>query len=160
MAIIINERQYKKLKEIFSSLNEESVNISAQAKSNSLADFASAAGNSDTRADIQKAGNVASDVSLTVSGPNADDSQPQQQINVGQGDSIQNAINTQANDTLIRNGGSVKITGDGIGESVKVSKKEIQEFRLAAMRKNGKRFKKKELTEEFLKAKRDEKFEN
>lgn len=151
MALILNEKQYNMLLEKLSKeLNEETVNISAQAKSNSLADFASAAGNSNTRSDIQKAGTVGSDVSLTVSGPQTDDSQPQQQVNVTQGDSIQNAINSQANDTIIRNGGSIKITGDGIGESIKTTKKELQEFRLKAMRKNGKTYTKKELTETFF----------
>ena len=151
MALILNERQYKMLLETLSrEMSESTVNISAQAKSNSLSDFASAAGNSNTQGDIQKAGTVGSDVSLTVSGPKADDSQPQQQVNVAQGDSIQNAINTQANDTLIRNGGSIKITGDGIGESIRTTKKELQEFRLKTMRKNGKTYTKKELTETFF----------
>lgn len=151
MALILNEKQYNMLlEELSKELNEETVNISAQAKSNSLADFASAAGNSNTRSDIQKAGTVGSDVSLTVSGPKTDDTQPQQQVNVTQGDSIQNAINSQANDTIIRNGGSLKITGDGIGESIRTTKKELQEFRLKAMRKNGKTYTKKELTETFF----------
>ena len=151
MALILNEKQYNMLlEELSKELNEETVNISAQAKSNSLADFASAAGNSNTRSDIQKAGAVGSDVSLTVSGPQTDDTQPQQQVNVTQGDSIQNAINSQANDTIIRNGGSIKITGDGIGESIRTTKKELQEFRLKAMRKNGKTYTKKELTETFF----------
>ena len=151
MALILNEKQYNMLlEELSKELNEDTVNISAQAKSNSLADFASAAGNSNTRSDIQKAGTVGSDVSLTVSGPKTDDTQPQQQVNVTQGDSIQNAINSQANDTIIRNGGSIKITGDGIGESIRTTKKELQEFRLKAMRKNGKTYTKKELTETFF----------
>lgn len=97
-------------------LDEDSVNITAQAKGNSLSDFSNAAGSSEAAADIQKAKNAGGDVTLTVNGPDTNDSQPQQQVNVSAGESIQSAVNNQANDTIIRNGGSVKITGDGIGK--------------------------------------------
>lgn len=97
-------------------LDEDNVNITAQARGNSLSDFSNAAGSSETAADIQKAKNAGGDVTLTVSGPETNDSQPQQQVNVGAGESIQSAVSNQANDTIIRNGGSVKITGDGIGK--------------------------------------------
>lgn len=97
-------------------MDEDSVNITAQAKGNSLSDFSNAAGSSETAADIQKARNAGGDVTLTVNGPETNDSQPQQLVNVGAGESIQSAVSNQANDTIIRNGGSVRITGDGIGK--------------------------------------------
>lgn len=132
-------------------LNEENaINIAAQAKDNSLSSFATTATNTNTMGDIQKA-QIAGDVNLIVNGPDTKDSQPQQQINVAPGDSIQNAISTQANDELIRNGGSIKIGGDGFGESVVVSKKMVEEVRLAKIKKEGRVMTKKELRESFLK---------
>lgn len=136
-------------KQLF-KLNEESINISAQAKSNDTSEFINAASNPTTMSDIQKAG-VAGDVNLVVNGPNADDTQPQQVVNVAKGDTVQNAINTQANDELIRNGGSVKISGDGFGEARIFTKQKIEEVRLDNMRKNGKILTKKELKESINK---------
>ena len=118
-------------------LKEENVNISAQARTNSLADFANAAGNGNTQSDTRKASGVGGDVSLTISGPDTTDNQPQQQVNVANGQSLQDAITTQANDTLIRNGGSLKVSGDGISEGYTFKKKRIEEARLAKMRREG-----------------------
>lgn len=134
-------------------LNEEnSVNIAAQAKDNSLASFTKTAGDTNTVSDIQKA-KVAGDVNLVLSGPKTNDEQPKQVVNVAAGDTVQNALTTQANDELIRNGGSVSVCGDGLGESYVFSKKALEEARLAKMRKDGKVMTKKELTESFLKRK-------
>ena len=101
--------------------------------------------------DIQKAQN-AGDVNLVVNGPNSNDNQPQQVITVGNGDTVQNAIATQGNDELIRNGGSLKINGDGFGESVVFTKKTIEEVRLNKIKKEGRVLTKKELTEQCLRA--------
>ena len=130
-------------------LQEETVNISAQAKTNNISDFASAVSNADTQSDIQKAGSFG-DVNLTVTGPNNDSNQPQQMINVSAGDTIQNAINTQANDTIIRNGGSLKITGDGINETVTISKKDLDKAYLKSLKNRGKKITKKQLKEEIF----------
>lgn len=142
--IIISQRHLAQLNE------EDSVNISAQANDNSLSSFSSAASSPNTVSDIQKA-QTAGDVNLVVSGPESKDTQPQQIVNVGVGDTVQNAINTQANDELIRNGGSLKISGDGFGESVVFSKKMVEEARLAKIKRDGKVMTKKELTNSFLK---------
>ena len=142
--IIISQRHLAQLNE------EDSVNISAQANDNSLSSFSSAASSPNTVSDIQKA-QTAGDVNLVVSGPESKDTQPQQIVNVGAGDTVQNAINTQANDELIRNGGSLKISGDGFGESVVFSKKMVEEARLAKIKRDGKVMTKKELTNSFLK---------
>lgn len=142
--IIISQRHLAQLNE------EDSVNISAQANDNSLSSFSSAASSPNTVSDIQKA-QTAGDVNLVVSGPESKDTQPQQIVNVGVGDTVQNAINTQANDELIRNGGSLKISGDGFGESVVFSKKMVEEARLAKIKRDGKVMTKRELTNSFLK---------
>ena len=132
-------------------LNEEnSINIAAQAKDNSLSSFSTVANDTNTTSDIQKA-KAAGDVNLVISGPKTNDEQPKQVVNVGAGDTIQNALTDQANDELIRNGGSVLINGDGIGESYVFSKKTLEEARLAKLKKDGKVMSKKELTETFFK---------
>lgn len=143
--IIITNKHLRKINE------ENSVNISAQAKDNSLSSFSTAATDTNTTSDIQKA-SVAGDVNLMVSGPKTDDTQPTQVVNVAAGDTVQNALLNQGNDELIRNGSSVKITGDGLGESYVFTKKTIKEARLAKMKKDGKIYTKKELLENmFLK---------
>lgn len=141
--LIISQRHLNCLNE------EDTINIAAQAKDNSLSSFSTAASDTNTMSDIQKAQN-AGDVNLVVNGPNSNDNQPQQVITVGNGDTVQNAIATQGNDELIRNGGSLKINGDGFGESVVFTKKMIEEVRLNKIKKEGRVLTKKELTESFL----------
>jgi hypothetical protein len=141
--IIINNNHLRHLYE------ENSVNIATQAKDNNLSSFVNVASNSNTQSDIQKA-SVAGDVNLVVNGPKTNDSQPTQQINVAAGDTLQNALTTQANDELIRNGGSVKITGDGLGETIVFTKKQLKEVRLANIKKNGRVLSKKDLIKTFF----------
>lgn len=136
--LIITKKQMRRI------LKEENINISAQAKTNSLSDFASVAGNGDTQSDIRKAGGLGSDVSLTISGPDTTDNQPQQQVNVANGQSLQDAVTTQANDTLIRNGGSLKLSGDGIKEEYTFKKRRVEEARLAKIRRDGNVIRKKD----------------
>lgn len=126
--IIINKAQIK-------CLNE--VNIAITAANNSLPDFSKAVNNSNTRNDIQKAKVADGEVNLTVSGPKSNDDQPTQAVNVAQGQTIVDAIGNQADDSLIRNGGRVSITGDGLDESLIFNKKTIEEARLSNIRKNG-----------------------
>lgn len=110
-------------------LNEDVVNIAATAKGNTISDFSNTMSDTNTQTDINKARRVG-DVNLTISGPDSNDSQPLQTINVAPGDTAQNAIKNQANDDLIRSGGSIKISGDGFGESKVYTKKTIEEIRL------------------------------
>lgn len=138
--IILTTEQWRQI-------SEELVNVAAQAKGDSLAYFTQAANDTNTKNDIQKASSVG-DVNLTISGPNSNDSQPQQVVNVAAGDSVQNAINTQANDTIIRNGGSVKITGDGLSEMKAFSKKTIDEIRYRNLQKKGRMVLKKDFEKE------------
>lgn len=116
-------------------LNENVVNIAATAKGNTLSDFSNTMSDTNTQTDINKAGRVG-DVNLTISGPDSNDSQPLQTINVAPGDTAQNAIKNQANDDLIRSGGSIKISGDGFGESKVYTKKTIEEIRLNKRKKS------------------------
>jgi hypothetical protein len=141
--IIISQRQLSRLNE------ENTVNISANAKDNSLSSFTTAATNPTTISDIQKA-KVAGDVNLVLNGPNTNDEQPTQVVNVAAGDTVQNALATQGNDELIRNGSAVKLSGDGIGESYVFTKKSLKEARLAKIRKDGTTYSKKDLTNKIL----------
>ena len=142
--IIISQRHMQYLNE------ENTVNIAAQAKDNSLSSFSAAATDTNTTSDVQKA-KTAGDVNLVITGPDSNDAQPKQVVNVAAGDTIQSAIAGQANDDLIRKGGSVLLGGDGLGESYIFNKKTIEEARLAKIKRDGKVMTKKELRESLLK---------
>ena len=141
--IIINTKQVDYLK-------ESTVNISSMADDNSLSSFSKVATNTNTTADIQKA-KVGGDVNLTISGPDSNDDQPVQVVNVNKGQTVSDAINDQGNDELIRNGSRLCITGDGIGESYVFTKKALQEARLAKIKKEGYTLTKKELFNSLFK---------
>lgn len=128
--IIITRKQLK-------ILNENMVNITAKAGGNSMSDFINTVGNVNTQSDINKAGRVG-DVNLTISGPESNDTQPIQTVNVAPGETAQSAIQNQANDDLIRAGGKVEVSGDGFGESKIFTKKMVEEARIDSMRKTGK----------------------
>ena len=135
--VIITRNQLK-------MINENMVNITAKAGGNSTSDFINTVGNVNTQNDINKAGMVG-DVNLTISGPESNDTQPVQTVNVAPGETAQSAIQNQANDDLIRAGGKVEVTGDGFGESKIFTKKMVEEARIDSMRKTGKVMTKKEL---------------
>lgn len=135
--VIITRNQLK-------MINENMVNITAKAGGNSTSDFINTVGNVNTQNDINKASRVG-DVNLTISGPESNDTQPVQTVNVAPGETAQSAIQNQANDDLIRAGGKVEVTGDGFGESKIFTKKMVEEARIDSMRKTGKVMTKKEL---------------
>lgn len=139
--IVLNKKQINHLQE---------VNIVTTASDNSLSSFSKSASDTNTMADIQKA-KVAGDVNLMISGPKSDDEQPVQSVNVSPGQTIADAIGDQADDGLIRNGGRVSVTGDGLGESYVFTKKTLEEARLAKIKRDGKVMTKKELTKSLLK---------
>lgn len=142
--IFVTESQFERLCE------ENTVNITAQAKGNDLSSFSNAATDTTTVSDINKA-KSAGDVNLVISGPNASDDAPQQEINVAAGDTVQNAIATQGNSALLQQGGKMKITGDGFGESKIYTKKTIEEARLKRMDCEGRIFTKEALKRSLLK---------
>lgn len=141
--MIITRSQLKALNE------ENTINISTMAKDNSLNSFSTAAADTHTQSDIQKA-KTAGDVNLVINGPKTSDDMPRQEINVGAGDTVQNAIAKQGNNELLQQGGSMQITGDGFGESKVYSKKMVEEARLKNMYNEGKIFTKKQMNEEIL----------
>jgi hypothetical protein len=144
--IILTAKQAKYLTE------ENAVNISAQSKDNTTSGFINAATNPNTISDINKASVATSDVNLVISGPESNDNQPQQVVNVTNGDSVQTAMTNQTNDELIRNGGSVVVKGDGFVSETKIfTKKTIEEAKLKKLRENSIVYTKKELSERIKK---------
>ena len=141
--MIITRSQLKALNE------ENTINISTMAKDNSLNSFSTAAADTHTQSDIQKA-KTAGDVNLVINGPKTSHNMPRQEINVGAGDTVQNAIAKQGNNELLQQGGSMQITGDGFGESKIYSKKMVEEARLKNMYNESKIFTKKQMNEEIL----------
>lgn len=141
--MIITRSQLKALNE------ENTINISTMAKDNSLNSFSTAAADTHTQSDIQKAKTVG-DVNLVINGPKTSDNMPRQEINVGAGDTVQNAIAKQGNNELLQQGGSMQITGDGFGESKIYSKKMVEEARLKNMYNESKVFTKKQMNEKIL----------
>jgi hypothetical protein len=143
--IVISRHQLLKL-------NEDSnnpINVAAQATDNTVSSFTKAATNPGTLSDIQKA-KSAGDVNLVVTSPESNDDQPTQVVNVANGDTVQNAMNNQVNSDLVAKGSTVQVRGDGIGESYVFTKKSIREARLAKIKREGKVYTKKDLTERFL----------
>lgn len=141
--MIITRSQLKALNE------ENTINISTMAKDNNLNSFSTAAADTHTQSDIQKA-KTAGDVNLVINGPKTSDNMPRQEINVGAGDTVQNAIAKQGNNELLQQGGSMQITGDGFGESKIYSKKMVEEARLKNMYNESKVFTKKQMNEKIL----------
>ena len=140
--VIISSRQLGLLNEA------DTTTIGVNAANDSLSDFSQAATSPTTNADIQKAKNTG-DVDLVINGPNTNNEEPTQMINVADGDTVQSAIQKQGNDALIRKGGSMRITGDGFGESKVFTKKMVEEARLEKMKNEGRVMTKKQLRESF-----------
>jgi hypothetical protein len=90
------------------------------------------------------------DVNVLVTGPNTDNNQPTQVIDVSATNTIPKAISDQGNDELARNGGTFLLKGDGIEESYVFTKKALREARLAKIKKEGKTYTKKDIIERFM----------
>jgi hypothetical protein len=141
--IIISQKHIQYLNE------ENAINISAQASDNSLSSFSKAASSTEAASDIQKA-KAMGDVNVLVTGPNTDNNQPTQVIDVSATNTIPKAISDQGNDELARNGGTFLLKGDGIEESYVFTKKALREARLAKIKKEGKTYTKKDIIERFM----------
>lgn len=105
-----------------------------------------------SRSEITNAGKYG-DVSLHISNPNlvgSNDSVPTQHVEVERGQTVDQAIQQQVNPTVLGDGGSVDVSGDGISETKSFSKKSIEEARLKKIKKEGKVMTKFELRESFL----------
>lgn len=94
------------------------------------------------------------DVDLHFSNPNAgngsNDTVPTQHVEVNDGQNISQAINQQVNPTVLADGGDIEVSGDGVSEGKKFSKRMVEEARLDKIRQNGIVITKRALSESFL----------
>ena len=94
------------------------------------------------------------DVDLHFSNPNAangsNDTVPTQHVEVNDGQNISQAINQQVNPTVLADGGDIEVSGDGVSEWKKFSKRMVEEARLDKIRQNGIVITKRALSESFL----------
>lgn len=140
--IIINKEQLKRLDE---------VELSVSAPQNTSADYAQALNGTGTRSDLQQLKNTGSDPGAIVSGPQTTDQSPVVDVNVPVGSSAADALNEPTNSAAIKNGASVRVHGDGFPmESVKYTKKQLEEARLNNIKKNGTVYTKKSLRESIF----------
>ena len=143
--IIINTYQLDRC------LNEENnVNVGLHSTANTIAGMVNTV--TQNRADINQASKLGDPV-IHISNPNSqngsDDSKLTQHVEVGQGDTIERAMQNQLNPAATGTGGDVEISGDGISETKSYSKKDIEEARLKRMRTEGRVMTKKQLRESF-----------
>lgn len=142
--MIINARQ-------LSCLNEENnVNIGLQTTANTIPSMVNTV--TQNKADINQASKVGDPV-IHISNPNSqngsNDNALTQHVEVEKGDTIERAMQNQLNPAATGTGGDVEISGDGISESKRFSKKEVEKARLAKMKNEGTVLTKKQLRESF-----------
>ena len=139
--IIISRKQLKKLNE---------VELSVQATQNTSGAYADAVNNSNTQSDLKNLkGSTGSDPAAIISGPTTTDKSPVVDVNVPAGMSPSSVMNnSQEIGNAINGGAAARIHGDGFPmEGVKYTKKQLEEARLANIRKNGRVCTKKTLFE-------------
>ena len=127
---------------------ENNVNLSLNAKGNDIPSFTNAV--TQNRSDITAAGKMGDPI-IHISNPNSqngsNDNAITQHVEVGKGESIENAMTQQLNPTATSAGGDVEVSGDGVYETKSFSKKEIEEARLMKMKNEGRVMTKKQLRE-------------
>ena len=142
--IIISRKQLKKLNE---------VELSVQATQNTSGAYADAVNNSNTQGDLKNLkGSTGSDPAAIISGPTTTDKSPVVDVNVPAGMSPSSVMNnSQEIGNAINGGAAARIHGDGFPmESVKYTKKQLEETRLNNIKKNGTVYTKKSLRESIF----------
>lgn len=144
--MIISRSQLRQLNE------ENNVNVSLNSTGNTIPAFTNTI--VQNKPDIMAAGKMGDPI-IHISNPNSqngsNDNAITQHVEVGKGESIENAMEKQLNPTATSTGGDVEISGDGVYEGKRYSKKAIEEARLAKMRAEGRVMTKKQLREQFKK---------
>jgi len=123
--VVITKKQYREI-------NENTVTINVPVADNNIGSYKAALSSLDTRSDISKAGATGDDVNVVMSSPDSNDNQPVQSVNVNRGQNPSDALDS-VNTSLLNRGGKVIVTGDGLGESRLLKKKQIEEMRLKNM---------------------------
>ena len=141
--MIINRKQFQKLSE-----NEVTPKIVVPVDGNTVADAVSAINNPQTQRQLNSAQSSAGDVTLSLQGSGYDDAGPTQVVNKGPNDSYDTALGDQVNSDLFAKNPSIEVN-DTVDESRRFTKKQLEEARLANMKKNGHTFTKKNLLESW-----------
>lgn len=147
--IIVTRSQ---LKEVMKKKLKEDVDIAVKANGQTGQDYLTAIKDPNTTSDIQKAKSITPDVNAVVSGPQTTDSSPKIDVEVPAGGNISDVFSKQPEigNAITNKGAQAFVHGDGFGESKQYSKKQIEEARLAEMRRTGTVMSKKELRENII----------
>lgn len=139
--IIINRSQLKKI--------DEAANVAVQAPSNNSGAFIQAANSSDAKGDFQTAKDSGGEeTGMEVYGPNQNG--VRLAVDVPQGSTIGNALQEPEISGQIQKGASVVMRGKGLQyETKKYTKKQLEEVRIANLKKKSKTYTKKALLEVF-----------
>ena len=125
MKIVLKKKQFEKINE------ENNINVSLNANGNTIPAMTNAI--TQNRSDITNAGKMGDPI-LHISNPSSqngsNDSSITQHVEVGQGESIESAMQDQLNPTATSTGGDVEVSGDGLKEVARYTKKQVQEARL------------------------------
>lgn len=92
------------------------------------------------------------DVNLHISNQNlngSNDSTPTQHVEVEKGQNINQAVQQQVNPSVLSDGGDIEVSGDGISENKRFTKKMVEEARLEKIRRDGSVMTKKEMNKLF-----------
>ena len=140
-----------KKKDMEESLTED-VDIAVKSNGQTGQDYLTAIKDPSTTSDIQKAKAITPDVNAVVSGPQTTDNSPKIDVEVPAGGNVSDVFSKQPEigNAITNKGAQAFVHGDGFGESKQYTKKQIEEARLAEMRRTGTIMTKKELTENIL----------
>ena len=125
MKVVLKKKQFKKLNE------ENNVNVSLNSTGNNITAMANAV--TQNKPDIMAAGKMGDPI-LHISNPNSqngsNDNSITQHVEVGQGESIEGAMEKQLNPTATSTGGDVEVSGDGLKEVARYTQRQVDEARL------------------------------
>lgn len=124
MKIVLKKGQFKKINE------QNNVNLSLNATGRTIPSMTNAV--TQNKPDIAAASKMGDPI-IHISNPSSqngsNDDAITQHVEVGKGESIENAMETQLNPTATSTGGDVEISGDGLQEVARYTKKTVEEMR-------------------------------
>jgi hypothetical protein len=134
-------------------VNEENnVNVSLNTNGNTIPSVVSTIDQNMPKINqASKTGDPIIHISNPSSQNGTNDEQFTQHVEVGRGQTIQQAAQSQLNPSATNNGGDIEISGPGIQEGKSYTKRDIERARLAKIRAEGKVMTKKQLKESLMK---------
>lgn len=140
--LIVNRKQFTRLAEA-----EVTPKMVVPVQGNTVADAVSAINNPDTQRQLNAAQSAAGDVTISLQGDGYQDNGPTQAVNKQSGESYDTALSSQLNPDLFAKNPSAEVN-DVVDEGTRFTKKQLEEARLANIKKNGRVCTKKTLFEE------------